>query len=177
MKSLFLSALALAGLLFGGCATPAQSSAMMPTLTAPVTKHAGSVSVAVTGGSTTTATTASQISNEDFAAALEKSILQSGLFSRVVPSGSFSGYQLAVQIVRLDQPMFGFSMTATVEANWTLTNLDNNAVVWRKAVVSSYTAKTGEAFAGVTRLRLATEGAARNNIQDALAQIGALTLP
>ena len=46
-----------------------------------------------------------------------------------------------------------------------------------RVIAASYTAAPSEAFVGVNRLRLATEGAARTNIQDAIGQIGALTLP
>lgn len=44
-------------------------------------------------------------------------------------------------------------------------------------ITSSFTGTMSDAFAGVTRLRLATEGAARNNIRDAIAQMSVLTLP
>lgn len=177
LQPLLSGLLVLVGMLLGGCATPAQSDAMMSIPAVPVTKHSGSLGLTVTGGSETTAASASQISNEDFTAALERSIQQSGLFSKIIPAGQSGDYKLDVHIVRLQQPMAGFSMTATIETNWTLARLSDKQVVWRKAVVSSYTAKTGEAFAGVKRLRLATEGAARNNIQDAIVQMSALALP
>ena len=41
---------------------------------------------------------------------------------------------------------------------------------------SEYTAKTSEAFAAVERLRLANEGAARENIRQAITEMAALTL-
>jgi len=173
---LLIPLLALAGLFLGGCATPAQSNAMVPTSLGSVTKHPESLSVSVTGGSETSAAGASQISASDFATALSQSIQQSGLFARIMPSGQPGDYRLDVAIVRLKQPMFGFSMTATVETNWTLTRLRDQSVLWRKAITTSHTTKTGEAFAGVTRLRLATEGAARDNIQDAITQLSAVPL-
>ena len=67
-------------------------------------------------------------------------------------------------------------MTATIETSWTLTRLSDHAVIWQKSITTSHTAKTGEAFAGVTRLRLATEGAARDNIQDAITHLSLLPL-
>jgi hypothetical protein len=177
LKTLFVSVLALSGLFLGGCATPAQSNAMVPTSMGSVTRHAESLSLSVTGGSGTSAAGASQISNADFASALGQSIQQSGLFAKIIPAGQSGDYHLEVAIVRLQQPMFGFSMTATIETNWTLTRLSDHAVIWRKAITTSHTAKAGEAFAGVTRLRLATEGAARDNIQDAITQMSAVALP
>ncbi len=167
----------LLALALGGCATASNSASMAAAPVAAVKKHTGSVSVNVTGGSETSSMGASKISSADFAEAIKTSITQSGLFAKLLPTGQTEDYHLEVAIVRLDQPTFGFSMTVTIESNWTLTRGSDKTAVWQKAIVSTHTAKTSEAFAGVTRLRLANEGAARTNIQDALTQIGALTLP
>ena len=163
-------------LFFGGCATPTQPTAMVATPIGSVTKHTQSLSINVTGGSKTSAAGASKISDTDFAEALRQSITQSGLFAKISPADQ-ADYRLDLQIVRLDQPMIGFSMTVTVEVTWTLARQSDHQIIWQKSITSTYTAKTGEAFAGVTRLRLATEGAARLNIQDAIGQMGALNLP
>jgi hypothetical protein len=40
----------------------------------------------------------------------------------------------------------------------------NGATVWKEFVISECTATMNDAFAGITRLRLGTEGEARNNI-------------
>jgi hypothetical protein len=40
----------------------------------------------------------------------------------------------------------------------------NGATVWKKFVISEYTATMKDAFAGTARLKLATEGEARNDI-------------
>lgn len=169
-----VAAVVAAGL--GGCASPAQPTAMIAIPDKTVSRHAGSVALQVTGGSSTTVTSASQIANEDFAAALAESIRRAGLFAQVLNAPGTAAYTLDVAIVRLEQPMFGFSMTATLETNWTLVRRSDGAILWRKAIVSSHTAATGEAIAGVKRLRLATEGAARKNIQEAIEQLGTLTL-
>ena len=163
-------------LFLGGCATPTQSTAMVATPVGTVNRHSQSLSITVAGGSETSAAGASKISDNDFADALRQSITQSGLFAKVSPAGQ-SDYHLEVQIVRLDQPIMGFSMTVTLEADWKLARQGDHQIVWQKAIISTFTAKTGEAFAGVTRLRLATEGAARANIQDAIGQMSALALP
>ena len=176
LKALSLLFLAATSLILGGCATPAQSNAMVATPTGSVSKHSESVSLNVTGGSETSATGASQISNQDFASALGQSIQQSGLFSKIITPGQPGDYHLEVAIVRLQQPMMGFSMTATMETNWALTRESDHSVLWRKAITTSHTAKAGEAFAGVTRLRLATEGAARDNINDAIIQMSTVPL-
>ena len=45
----------------------------------------------------------------------------------------------------------------------------DNKVVWHDNIASTYTATFGEAFVGVKRLRLATAGTARQNIELGLA--------
>jgi len=149
---------------------------MVATPVGPVTQHAQSVSINVTGGSATSAAGASKISDEDFAEALRQSIAQSGLFARISAANQ-ADYRLDLQIVRLEQPMIGLSMTVTIEVTWRLARQSDHQTVWQKSVTSTYTAKMGEAFAGVTRLRHATEGAARENIKDAIGQMSALSLP
>lgn len=166
----------LVALFLGGCATASNSASMAAPPMEVANKHAGSVSVNVTGGAETSSMGASKIGNTEFADAISSSITQSGLFAKLAATGQADDYHLDVMLVRLDQPMFGFSMTVTIESNWVLTRVSDKTVVWQKAVISTYTAKAGDAFAGTTRLRLANEGAARVNIKDALTQIGALTL-
>jgi hypothetical protein len=48
--------------------------------------------------------------------------------------------------------------------------------VWTRDINSEYTAKASAAFAGVERLRLANEGAARENILQAVTEMAGLTL-
>lgn len=169
-------ALLAVSLFFSGCATPSTSADMAVAPTMRVQTHAATVSVTVTGGHATSSVGASQISNEDFAQAVQQSIESSGLFAKILPAGA-ADYNLAVFIVRLQQPMFGFSMTVTMEASWSLTRKSDHAVVWQKDLATTYTAKASDAFAGVTRLRLANEGAARANIAQAIDAMSRLTLP
>lgn len=176
IRSSFAFVTAAAALLLGGCATASKSTDMVTAVTVPVTKHPESLSVAVTGGSETSSMGASKISNGDFAEAVKTSVTQSGLFGKISPAGS-SDYDLTVQIVRLDQPVFGASFTVTIETTWRLTHRSDQKLVWQKAIITPFTATMGDAFVGVTRLRLANEGAARENIKDAITQMGALTLP
>ena len=106
--------------------------------------------------------------------ALTDSITKSGLFAKVSPSGA--RYKLAAFIGKVDQPMLGFSVTVRMEVSYSLTDTQSSKSVWSKSISSEYTARTSEAFAGVKRLRLANEGAARENIQQAIAAMAALTL-
>ncbi len=169
-----LACLLAAATLTGGCATPANSVAMVATPATPVHQIGSDVSVAVSGGSQTSSMGASQISDDAFAQALSDSIAKSGLFAKVGPSGA--RYKLTAFIGKVDQPMFGFSLTVKMEVGYALTDTQSGKSVWSKDISSAYTAKSGEAFAAVKRLRLANEGAARENIQQAIAAMAALTL-
>jgi hypothetical protein len=67
-------------------------------------------------------------------------------------------------------------MTVKMEVSYTLKDMQSGAAVWTKDIESEYTAKASAAFAGVERLRLANEGAARENIRQAVTELEALTL-
>lgn len=157
-----------------GCATPATQQAMVPTTVVVTEKHAGSVAVNVTGGKTTSAAGKSQISDEAFKQAIVDSINKSQVFASVGDAGS--NYQLTASIISMDQPSFGLDFTVKMEAGWTLKRVDSGAVAWQEVIKSQHTATTSDAFAGVTRLRMANEGAARNNISQALEKISKLKL-
>jgi len=178
MKSI-TSKIILVGLLasiaaISGCATGSKPDAMVVQVVAPVHKSDGDVSVAVSGGKETSKMGASQISNDAFAQALRDSIDKARLFSKVSTEGS--RYRLTGYIGKVDQPMFGFSLTVKMEVSYTLKDTQSGNTVWTKDVNSEYTAKAGEAFAAVERLRLANEGAARENIRQAITDMAGLTL-
>ena len=162
--------------LISGCASPAKSGAMTPTGLALEKTHPYSVRIEVRGGrSTNAAMDAPQISNEAFAQAIADAILQNRLFSEIAQSPS-GKYLLRVEILSLEQPVFGFNMTVRLETAWELLNTETGKPVLRESIVSSYTAKAGDSFVGVTRCRLATEGAARENIEQGILKISRLTL-
>jgi len=54
--------------------------------------------------------------------------------------------------------------------------LEPKQVVWHKALTSGHTAPFSAAFVAATRLRLAMEGAARMNIEQAIQEISQLRL-
>ena len=162
---------------FSGCASASTAAGMTTAVATPAAaKHSQSVVVQVTGGSESNSMGASQISSADFASAIQTSIAQSGLFAKLAPAAD-ADYEIDVHIVRLTQPTFGLSFTVTMEADWSLVLRSQKKTVWEKAITSTFTATVSDAFAGVKRLRLANEGAAKKNIEDAITQISALTLP
>jgi hypothetical protein len=174
---LFLSCgLALTALV-SGCATATQPTAMAATST-PIASHqtSGDLGVAVSGGRETSSVGASQVSNEDFGAAIVASITHAQLFSKVAYN-SPGRYQLNAYISKVSQPMLGFSMTVSMEVSYSLVDKQNSQTLWQKTISSEHTAAMGEAFAGVTRLRLATEGAAKQNIDSLLRELNQVSLP
>lgn len=171
---MLVSGIALA-LMLTGCATPANREAMTP-LGVVVGKHyQNSVHVQANGGSETSATSGSNISDADLKAAIEEAVIQSKVFKSIVQS-SGGEYELSVMIVSLSKPIFGLTFTVEMETAWSLVKEADHSVLMRKSVKSSGTATIGDAFAGSTRLRLAVENAARENISQGLKAVAELNL-
>ncbi|MBS0342467.1 MAG: hypothetical protein JSS56_18275 [Proteobacteria bacterium] len=157
------------------CASPADRTDMTPTAIEAARKFPYTLSVRTAGGNETSAMGSSEISNADLRAAIEGAVTRSSLFRQVV--GDKSGdYELTVIVIQLTKPTFGGDFTVDMEATWTLLKTSDRSVAMRKSISSSHTATMNDAFVGVTRLRLAVEGAARDNIKSGLAQIAALNL-
>jgi hypothetical protein len=149
-----------------GCAMPASHVGMIPPTFDSVKKHPQSVRVSVTGGQETEAVGRPHIPNSAFAQALVKSIVTSQTFSRVVEGQSKDeDYLLTVTIFSLEKLVFG--RTVKLEAGWTLRRAGTSAIVWQESITSEFSE---------FNVQLATEGAARNNIAQALAKISRLNL-
>ena len=158
---------------FGGCASPANRDAM--SVAGPVVRQpiGATVSVETRGGAETDAVGVSNVSDADFKAAIESSILKTRLFKSVAP-GKGGDYELSVVISDVRKPIFGASFTVDMEAGWSLVKAADKSVVMRKVIKSTHTVGAFESFAGATRLRLALEGAARKNIEQGLRAINEL---
>lgn len=154
----------------GGCASGAMSRNMVPKDLTVANRHPYSVLVKVEGGQETSASSGPRISSPEFQSAIVESLMTYGVFKTVLSEGN-TDCKLEVAILDLQQPIFGFNMTVTIMTAWKLTNLKDGSTVMSESLSNSYTAAVGDAFAGVTRVRLATEGAARENIRDALKKI------
>jgi len=150
-----------------GCATPAQSVNMIPPNLSLTKKFSHTVSTTVAGGKTTNPLGTSQIASADFQQALESSILNNQMFSGVV-SIDKSDYNLDVRLLKCAQPFIGADFKVTLTTEWKLTKCSIAQPVWHKTVVSEYTAKFSNAVMAIKRLRLANEGAARENIKQGL---------
>ena len=157
------------------CASPARVVNMTPADVSVTNKHPHTVSTEVIGGEETSALGMSKVSDAGFQEALATAILESGVFSNVVSIGG-SDYHLEVVITNLGQPFAGFDMTVTLTAHWELTKRGASKALWQDFVSKKYTARAGDAFVGVERLRMANEGAVRENIKEGLRLLSELSL-
>ncbi len=114
--------------------------------------------LSVDGGKETNPAWTSQIDSLEFKKALIESLKNAGLYSEN------SHYTLRVEIIDLEQPMFGIDMTVTMSVKYILEDKEKN-IIFTKLIKEPYTATMGDAFSGVKRLRLANEGSARKNIK------------
>lgn len=163
-------------LVLAGCASPASREGMA--LQSPVfgKQFPYSVRVQTSGGSETSALDTINISDSDLKAAIEDAVVQSKLFKSVVQGKDGSDYELNVRVIYFSKPIFGGTLTVEFETAWSLIKVGDRSVVMRKSVKSSGTVTMSEAFAFVTRARLAVEAAARENIRQGLMAISELDL-
>lgn len=160
--------------ILAGCATASKPESMVAAPAETLARHAKTVAVSTIGGKETSSVGKSQISDAAFAQALIASIEKTKVFSAVV-QGAGANYMLSVAIISIDQPSFGLSFTVKMETAWTLKKADGS-VAWQEVIKAENTATTSDAFAGVERLRIANEGAARKSIEAGLSKIAKLSL-
>lgn len=157
-----------AAIVLAGCSTPCQPQAMVgQSLPRASTTHD---SVIVTVDSTVPAR--NLLVGKNFSEALVESLHKTDLFKSVENSGN-AVFRLETTIEDLAQPAQGFNMTVQLEVDWKLIRISDSHVLWHEKIHSTYTARLGAAFAGWTRMRIATEGAARKNIEEGLEKLAA----
>jgi hypothetical protein len=154
-------------LLLGACASAARPELMATTAAtvapaAPADAGYKAVRVSdVTGGGETNPMWMSNVSAQDFRAALETSLRASNYLA---DTAGGARYDVTAQLLNVDRPMVGFSMTSTSTVNYTVRGADGR-VVLQEIIKAPGTAKMGDAFLGVERVRLANENAIRENIR------------
>lgn len=148
-----------------GCASTADSNGMMYVYQSPQTIKStqlkNNISVAeVMGGQKTNPLWVSKIDNANFKAALKKSLASSSLFHDL----QGAKYILTADLIKLQQPLLGLNLTVNCEVHYSIKNAMHKKV-YDKNISSTYTAKFGDSLLAFERLRLANEGAARENIK------------
>ncbi len=119
----------------------------------------------VTGGKKTNPLWVSNISNENFAEAFKKSIVESNIFSKI-STVMDDDWVLEINLISVDQPFFGFTFTVKTTIDYKL--YYKNKLVFRKNINQSGSATMSDAFYGPKRLQLANEVSAKNNIKTLL---------
>jgi hypothetical protein len=161
---LVLSLLSLAA-----CASPAERANMSVTPTSLVQPSdpslVGGIAIGtIDGGQETNPLWTSEVSSEDFRGALSDSLRNHGLLAEGKPPR----YLLNGHLLGLQQPLVGLSMTVSSNVNYELIDAATIEPVHGESVGAKYTAQFSDAFAGIKRLRLANEGAIRENIKEYL---------
>ena len=167
--------LILLALVSTGCPATLKPETMIPQVSVPVHKSASDILVAVLGATDVTKLKPIHITDEDFAQALQESIEKSGLFRKALRDVP-GKYLLQAFFTQIDEQIFGIDMTASMEVNYTLARMSPKEVLWEKKISSSHTASMSDSLISITRLQLATEGAARKNIEQAIQEISKLQL-
>lgn len=177
MKTISLMSLvALSVSLLSGCAAPARTDQMAaqisPAQRIANTPMRNNVAVKdVSGGKETNPMWVSNVGNSEFEQALESSLRDAGLLSAGKQAGK---YVLTAHMQKVEQPMFGVSMTVTVTVNYVLVERASGKEVLNRTVTLPYTAEWNSSFIGTERLRLANEGAIRVNIGKIIEEIFAV---
>ncbi len=161
------------GLLYG-CASGAKQQNMVYDQTSGLDYDAalyGEIEVAeVAGGEETNPLWTSEISDAAFRDAVEMSLVSQRLW------GEDARYALAVELMEVDQPLFGLDFTVTTEVRYCLTDTRTGEVLMDEQVSGQHTATPGDAFIAVKRLRLANEGAGKDNIAGLLEKLAELQI-
>lgn len=115
----------------------------------------------VKGGHTVNPLLLSEISNQNFKEALEKSLQKAGLYQNTKPGA----YSLTATILRFERPMIGLDFKSSLMVNYKIYENSTKKPVFDKTIKSAYVAKMSDSFVGSIRLKMANEGAARENIK------------
>ena len=124
----------------------------------------------VSGGQKTNPAWTSEISSEAFSGAVKESLSAQGLLSE---NGQ---YKLTVEMLKVDQPIFGLNFEVTTHVKYLLLDSISNSVIFDETIVAPHTSTFGDAFSGVERLRLANEGAGNKNIEIFLEKLSELQI-
>ena len=169
---------AAAAVLLGGCASPARvdqmraETGMAARTAAQNSPLKANVAIKdVTGGQETNPMWKSNVSSSDFERALEASLRDAGLLSQNRQAGT---HQLIAHMQNLDQPFAGASMTVTATVKYSLIERASGKEVFSRSMATPYTAAWSSAFVGAERLRLANEGAVRENLKRLIEDLSAL---
>lgn len=163
--------------LLTACATPAAIDKMTVN---PATKIApqsaqlkNNIHVkSVSGGKSTNPLWVSKVGNDAFKQSLEDSLRNAMLLSEK-ESGE---YTLTANLQALEQPVAGLDMTVTAAVEYILQERATQKVIYSKVISTPFTATFSDAALGFVRIKIANEGAIKQNIQTIINDLQALKL-
>ncbi len=108
------------------------------------------------------------ITVNDLKPVVSDGLRNSGMFTAVdLEAEKNTNYKLNAKI--LGQPMEGIaSITCALIVDYEITRVGGGEVVYSKRITGKHTATAGQAFQGINRIRMAVEGAARDNVKQLL---------
>lgn len=164
-----LPALLLALLLVGCAAAPANKEAMIikqeSFSTVVKQEQKGKFAVnTVIGGKATNPFWTSQVSNENFEAALKESLLISGLSS----AENIAQYKIDADLVSLKQPVIGLTFDVISTVNY---RVHKDGFEKLFPITATGTATTSDALFAVARLKIANEKSIQANIAEFIKQL------
>lgn len=173
MKAPTLLLAALVSLLGAGCNTVIPPKNLLSASYTVEHKHPVKVLVKVTSPPVE-AMSYYHFTGEGFATALAQALQDSGTFAKAATLGD-GDYRLEGQ-VNVEYQGFGIDFTHHLRSSWKLIRQSDGKEVWTDLLTTDHTATMGDAFAGMKRSRLATEGVAQKCIQEVVHRLSTLQL-
>lgn len=163
-----------------GCATPARIDQMTAkkidaSKIANETPLKNSVSLkGVSGGESTNPLWVSKVGNDEFRQALEQSLKTAMLLAS---DQNKSSYLLSATLISLDQPFIGLDLKVIATVEYSLEEKATGRKILSKTISTPFTATFSDAALAVERLRIANEGAVRENIERIIDELLSLNIP
>lgn len=167
--------LAILALSCSGCPSIVKTEGMTAQVTGVHHQGTADVLVTVFGAAEHSDRKAVQFTNERFAQALATSLERSGLFRKAFLDTP-GQYQVQANVTDVQEEVLGINLTASMTVSYVLARMSPKALVWEKTITSSHTAGVGDSVISITRLQMATEGAARKNIEEAIHELASVKL-
>jgi len=158
---------ALMFLLLGACAGGPRLEAMVPDVAtnAVIAENSTlwkSTGIGeITGSAKTNKLWKAQISKEIFQDALRQSL---GLHA-ILSEGSNEKYKVSAKLKELRQPFLGLELAVTARVEYRVTRTSDDFLVFNRMITETYTSTLKDSFVFSDRLKLANEGAIKDNIK------------
>lgn len=162
-----------------GCATPARVDQMVAkkidgskvSTDSPLKKNMAIQGVS--GGEPTNPMWLSKVNSDGFKQALESSLKSADFLGE---DAAKCNYFLNVRLLSLDQPLFGLDLKVTANVEYVVEEKSSGIKVLNKTVSTPFTATFSDAALAFERLKIANEGAVRENIEKLIEELQSLKI-